>query len=96
MTDLAHLLAGLVDPRLEGAACAGHWHLFDPPEGDEGRTARRARQARARALCRRCPVLDQCADYATTAKHRDRAGFTLGGLTYSTAGRPYATTGDTP
>ena len=95
-TDLADMLAGLVDSSLEGAACAGRWHLFDPPEGDEDTSTRTARQARARALCQRCPVLDRCAAYATTSRRPDRAGFTLGGRTYNTNGKPYTRTGGTP
>lgn len=37
-------------------------HFFHP-EGERGR-ARRLREARAKALCARCPVRQQCAQHA--------------------------------
>jgi WhiB family redox-sensing transcriptional regulator len=60
------------------AACRGiDSSLFFSPEGEHG-TLRRAREQHACAVCRRCPVLNQCAAYALST--RQMYG-TWGGLT---------------
>lgn len=54
------LLAALVDPRLEGALCAGKAPMFDDQiegETDEDRNHRLGAAAR---ICRACPVRTAC------------------------------------
>ena len=47
------------------AACRGPIaKVFYPPNAPEGRSAREAREARAKAICRGCPVRAQCLEYA--------------------------------
>jgi WhiB family transcriptional regulator, redox-sensing transcriptional regulator len=47
------------------AACRGPMaKVFFPPSAPEGRAAREAREARAKAICRACPVRSECLDYA--------------------------------
>lgn len=38
--------------------------LFFPPTSAEPRTDRETREARAKAICRACPVTAECLDYA--------------------------------
>ena len=45
-------------PNLEGAACAGRSDLFDLAPSDSGDRAHS--EARALAICARCPVLGAC------------------------------------
>lgn len=47
------------------AACAGRWHLFWPKNGHppEHGAARATREAKARELCRFCPVLADCTSW---------------------------------
>lgn len=59
------LLAALVDPRLEGAACAGRAPWFDEFVDGETTTARTARLDAARTICGTCPVRIACATAAT-------------------------------
>lgn len=40
---------------------------FFPPDHERGRT-RRARESRAKQICRACPVLEECRRYALTAQ----------------------------
>lgn len=58
------LITGLVDPRLTGAACVGHAHLFDAAHPNEPRPDRAARHRAAVEICQRCPVLAPCATVA--------------------------------
>jgi WhiB family redox-sensing transcriptional regulator len=47
------------------AACRGEQtSLFFPDNPLEDRTARRAREAKAKAICAGCPVRDECLEYA--------------------------------
>ncbi len=47
------------------AACRGPIaKVFFPPSSPEGRVAREARETRAKAICRGCPVRIECLDYA--------------------------------
>jgi WhiB family redox-sensing transcriptional regulator len=48
------------------AACKGKTDLFFAPAG-ERREARERRERQALALCRNCPVLADCAEYAQTS-----------------------------
>jgi WhiB family redox-sensing transcriptional regulator len=60
------------------AACRGmDGSLFFSPDGENG-LPRRAREARARAVCRQCPVRKECAAFALST--RQQYG-TWGGLT---------------
>ncbi|WP_448221955.1 WhiB family transcriptional regulator [Gordonia iterans] len=59
---LADLLAD--QPDLTGAACRGLWSLFDEPAEDEDHAEAEARHHRAATLCRACPVLADCRDWA--------------------------------
>lgn len=47
------------------AACRGPVaKVFYPPATPEPRSAREAREAQAKAICRACPVRPECLDYA--------------------------------
>ena len=47
------------------AACRGpETALFFPPTSVERREDREARELRAKAICRQCPVSSECLDYA--------------------------------
>ena len=59
---LAASIAG--GPSLEGAACVGWAPLFDADVHGESHAARAARHGRARRICRRCPVRNDCRDAA--------------------------------
>lgn len=63
---------------IERSVASGHWQLrgacrdldsewFFHPEGERG-SARIRREAKAKAICRCCPVLAQCRAYALTAR----------------------------
>lgn len=55
----------------ERAACRGPIaKVFFPPDQPEPRAAREAREARAKAVCRPCPVREQCLDYALSIRER--------------------------
>jgi WhiB family redox-sensing transcriptional regulator len=53
----------------EAAACRGRTDLFYAPdhEREEDRTAR---HERARAICRGCPVVDECLEFALSTNQR--------------------------
>ncbi len=51
------------------AACKGQTHLFFPPHG-EREEARLIREAKAAAVCRICPVVLECRDYARTNREQ--------------------------
>ena len=61
--------------------------IFFSPDGERG-PARQVREARAKAVCARCPVIQECATYAIAAgerhgvwgglSERDRLDFRLG------------------
>jgi len=47
------------------AACRGpHTALFFPPSHFERKDDKEAREARAKAICRVCPVKESCLEYA--------------------------------
>ncbi len=47
------------------ALCRGnHSHLFFPPSTFERKDERERRELRARAICRVCPVMSECLEYA--------------------------------
>lgn len=45
-------------------------HLFYPPDHRERPAARAAREQAAKAICRRCPVLLTCREYALATGER--------------------------
>jgi WhiB family redox-sensing transcriptional regulator len=51
------------------AACKGQTHHFFAPHGEQAE-ARERREAVAAAICRTCPVLLECRDYAR--RHREQ------------------------
>lgn len=53
-------------PKLADAACVGRAELFDARDPDEDAEAAEYRHHRAAALCRTCPALDACSEYAAT------------------------------
>jgi len=57
----------IVEPRepdwREEAACKGRTPLFFPPKAERPQ-ARARREAQARRLCERCPVLETCREFA--------------------------------
>ncbi len=51
------------------AACRGeHAPAFFPPLHFERKPVRLARERRAKAVCRQCPVIDECLGYALDAR----------------------------
>ncbi len=74
-TELA--LSVLIDPRLYGAACVGHHHLFDAEVDAEKSTDRPARHEQATRICQRCPVFDAC-DEVASENQRSVAGVWAG------------------
>ncbi|HET9602156.1 MAG TPA: WhiB family transcriptional regulator [Acidimicrobiales bacterium] len=55
------------DPWQEKAACRGPQSVvFFPPHHAERKDERLSRERRAKAICRSCPVLEPCLDYALT------------------------------
>jgi WhiB family transcriptional regulator, redox-sensing transcriptional regulator len=85
-------------PRVSGVRGLSSWRLraacrdidsavFFSPDGERGPT-REVREARAKAICARCPVIGECATYALVAgerhgvwgglSERDRAALWLG------------------
>lgn len=92
MSSLSGLLGGL-DANLDGAACVGRWHLFDPRGAREPDAALAERVDRARAICRTCPVLNPCRDTAANMPSRNRSGVWAGVL-YDEKGRPRRAAGE--
>jgi WhiB family redox-sensing transcriptional regulator len=72
---------------MDDAECKGHTPLFFPPKAERPQ-ARARREARARALCMRCAVADDCRSFARehheygywageSEEERHLAGFTI-------------------
>ena len=87
MNPLARMLAEIVDHRLEGAACTGEHHLFDPRADDETQPDYADRADLARMVCGTCPVLNACHGVAQNMRPNHRAG-TWAGIPYDSNGRP--------
>ena len=69
---------------LDHAACLGHWHYFDgntPGENARNRNRKGVspRHEAALAICRECPVLIQCQQWALANYYDDSA--VIGGMT---------------
>lgn len=90
MNPLAEMFAGIVDHRLEGAACAGEWDLFDPRDENEPADLYALRLEYAKAICVTCPVLERCHEAAQKLRRRDRVGV-WAGVAYDSQGRPSRT-----
>lgn len=58
---LARVLDGAAGPWAKRAACRGQTSTMFPERGDDAEPAR--------ALCRSCPVLDECATWGTSVGH---------------------------
>lgn len=78
MTYLETMLAGIVDPRLDGAACAGMAPLFDPREPDESLEEWRVRRGEAEYVCGHCPICDTCAQVIAATPKTARYGVWAG------------------
>lgn len=64
MAEVVALLPRWAEQRwMDEAACKGLTHLFFPPHGEQAE-AREAREAVAGSICRACPALLTCRDYA--------------------------------
>ena len=50
--------------QLRGLCRGNHSHLFFPPSTFERKDERERRELRARAICRVCPVMSECLEYA--------------------------------
>lgn len=50
--------------QLRGLCRGNHSHLFFPPSTFERKDERERRELRARAICRVCPVMNECLEYA--------------------------------
>lgn len=69
MTDVSRLPGPLLDKwewQFQAACRDMDTELFFHPEGERGSTRRR-RDAAAKAICARCPVIEQCRAYALAA-----------------------------
>ncbi len=66
------------DWQLESLCRGNHAHLFFPPNNFERKDERDRREARAKAICRVCPVMSRCRAYALEV--REQFGI-WGGLT---------------
>jgi WhiB family redox-sensing transcriptional regulator len=72
VVEVAYDVADLIDDRPEwmtAADCVGQVGLFFGPP-NERPPSRLRREAAAKAICRSCPVLEQCREYAR--RHRER------------------------
>lgn len=88
MNPLTELLAGR--DRWSGASCVGKWATFDPRADREDEHEFLERVRRAQSVCRRCPILTRCRDFAANARPAHRAGV-LAGTAYDSKGRPVHT-----
>lgn len=73
--------------RWTGAACVGHWNLFDTRGDREPDDLFALRLEYANAICMACPILERCHATAQNARPRDRSG-TWAGIHYDHRGRP--------
>lgn len=80
------VFAGLVDPRLEGARCAGRSPLFDTEIDGESAESRSARLTWARGQCTACPVASAC---RTAAVEQDAPHGLWAGRVHGQRGRPH-------
>ena len=70
MTDISRLPVPLIENwewQLHGACRSEDTELFFHPEGERG-PRRSGREASAKAVCARCPVLEMCRQHALSAR----------------------------
>lgn len=61
----------LVEEWQSASLCRGnHSHLFFPPSSFERKEERERREARAKAICRVCPVLGECREHSLTIREQ--------------------------
>ena len=83
MSALDELLLALAGtPALPGARCRGRHALFGREDGIDGQ-----RRRQAAAMCRRCPALEPCREWADSQRLRHLNGVIAGRL-YLRAPRP--------
>lgn len=75
----------------EQAACVGDWDLFDAPEHGLTKRERADQLALARAICRSCPVMAECDEFARTATPRV-SGIWAGRRRHPTSSKDRSTT----
>ena len=78
-------MALLTDWQAAGMCRGSQAHLFFAPPRFERKVDRERREARAKAICNVCPVLDTCRDYALPL---DEAYGVWGGMTAQERRRP--------
>lgn len=83
-------MAKMSDWQVEGMCRGNHAHLFFPPTSFERKDERERREARAKAICQVCSVLESCRTYAIGL--REAYGI-WGGLTEQERKRNAATAG---
>lgn len=66
-------------PALPGARCIGRWDLFDPRGDDESTTSWHRRRDLALAVCRDCPALGPCEQWAASLKPSKRPAGVIAG-----------------
>lgn len=71
---LADMLSGIVDPRLDGAACGGMAPMFDPREPGEPKDEWEARRNEAVHICGHCPIQTTCAEIGAEIPKTTPAG----------------------
>lgn len=72
-------LADVVAPLMQGAACRGHWLMFDPARAGERPEAVAERHALAAAACARCPALLKCRSWFDSLPTHKRPGGVVAG-----------------
>lgn len=73
------LIAAVRAPKLPGALCRNRARLFDEAEAGEDPEAVVERHERAAAMCRLCPVLGPCNEWAASLPARERPPGVLAG-----------------
>ena len=70
MTDVSRLPGPVLDQwvwQVDGACTTVDTEMFFHPDGERG-PSRSGREAAAKLVCARCPVLDQCRSHALSAR----------------------------
>jgi hypothetical protein len=95
VSDLLHAA-----PDLPGAACTGHWELFDSTINlntvEDRPTKQELEYARAEAplLCKSCEALRSCRAYLNGRRPSQRPPGVIAGQIITTSGRTLTTTAD--
>lgn len=67
-------------PKLPEALCRNRARMFDEAEAGEDRAAVVERHGRAAAMCRLCPALGACSEWAASLSPRQRPPGVLAGI----------------